>query len=400
MTHADDDDDDDDPKVIGEGTYGCVTKPSIKCKEVDNKSLDYKNKVSKIMIRKEAMEEYESMREISKNKNINEFIIPQPVMCDPVTDKTFRNTVKKCENEDFPDLQDEDFSILVLEDGGVSLRIFISEIADTLSSSDINVFLTKIHHLMEGLLFFEKRGIIHQDIAARNVVYNIKSGKIRFIDFGLMRKKKNLIEECRLSINRSAKFWDNFPPEYGFANYKKYKVVGLDMDYNLFLERLAYTFDWFSLGRMMKSIVKALFKDYLISKSMFAEVTAYFEKLGEENIKKRDYNIHDMAQRYKTLLMKHDVWLEKATSPSMKSIKIQESFKNTDSSFSSSKKEKENVIDALNNDEEESKPKKSKCKIGFVRNAKTKRCVRRTLRRCRKNYKRNKITRKCVFVLK
>lgn len=379
----------DNPEVIGEGTYGCVTKPSIKCKD---KPIHYKNKVSKIMMRKDAVEEYEGMKEISKSKQINEFIIPQPEMCDPVIDDVFRNTVNKCENDDFPDLRDEDFSLLILEDGGISLRIFIDKIANTLSPRDINVFLTKIHHLMEGLLFFNNRGIIHQDIAARNVVYNIKSGKIRFIDFGLMRKHNNLIDECKLSINRSAKFWDNFPPEYGFANYKKYKVVGLDMDYNEFLERLAYTFDWFSLGRMMKSIVKALFKHSLISKSFFVDVTAYFEKLGEENIKKRDYDINDMTRRYKTLLEKHDVWSENETSPSMKSIKIQESFKKTDSSFSSSKKEKENVIEAL----------LTKCKKGFVRNAKTKRCVKRNAatKRCRKHYKRNKISRKCELVMR
>jgi serine/threonine protein kinase len=391
-----------DPEIIGEGSYGCVTKPSIKCKDSPS-GLDYHNKVSKIMIRKDAMKEYKEMQEITKSKKINEFIIPQPDMCDPLIDNTFRNTIQKCDNEDFFDSRDDEFSILVLEDGGVSLRIFIDEIAHTLSPKDIRVFLTKIHHLMEGLLFFHTRGIIHHDIAARNVVYNIKNGKIRFIDFGLMQHKDNLIDKCKLSINRSAKFWANFPPEYGFANYKKYKIVGLDMDYKLFLERLAYTFDWFSLGRMMKSIMKDLFKEHLVPENFYKDAVEYFKILGEENIRKRDYDIHEMTRRYKALLLKHHIWSgDKTTSPSMKSIKIQESFKQTDSSFATSsmtKTEKENMIVALNGSNDSRSSKQEKCKRGFVRNAKTKRCVKRNAvtKRCRKNYKRNKITRKCVL---
>jgi hypothetical protein len=31
-------------KVIGEGSYGCVMKPSLPCK---NKTISYKNKISK-----------------------------------------------------------------------------------------------------------------------------------------------------------------------------------------------------------------------------------------------------------------------------------------------------------------------------------------------------------------
>lgn len=111
-----------DPEIIGEGSYGCVTKPSIKCKDSPS-GLDYHNKVSKIMIRKDAMKEYKEMQEITKSKKINEFIIPQPDMCDPLIDNTFRNTIQKCDNEDFFDSRDDEFSILVLEDGGVFQNI-------------------------------------------------------------------------------------------------------------------------------------------------------------------------------------------------------------------------------------------------------------------------------------
>ena len=52
------------PKVIGTGTYGCVVKPSLKC----TTSQDYKNRVSKVMNKADAMEEYAEMEKISKIK--------------------------------------------------------------------------------------------------------------------------------------------------------------------------------------------------------------------------------------------------------------------------------------------------------------------------------------------
>jgi serine/threonine protein kinase len=366
-------------EVIGEGTYGCVTKPSLKCRD---KSIAYNNKVSKIMVKEDALNEYTDMVELSKNKSIYEYIIPKPELCKPMIDDSFHETLKKCENEEFPETKDEDFLILVMEDGGVSLRTLTEKIMHTMTEHDVNVFLSKVHHLMTGLIYFNKKGIVHHDIAPRNVVYNIKTGKIRFIDFGLLQNSRVMIDECRKSINKNAKFWSNFPPENGYANYNKYQNSHLDMDYNLFLERLVYTFDWFSLGYTMQSVLKELYRASKISDHVFQEIYQYFRTLGEENIQKRDYNIDIMTRTYKTLLLKHHIWTDQNPNPSMKSIRLQNRFKNVKSFFPESSL---HVATALS-------IKQSKCKKGFYRNGKTKRCI---IRRCRKNYKRNKITQKC-----
>jgi len=360
------------PEVIGEGTYGCVTKPSIHCKD---KSVDYDNKVSKIMARDDARKEYDGMKELSKHKNINKYIIPQPEICKPLINDVFHDTVKKCENEDFPETKDEDFLILVLDDGGVSLRTLTDVFFDTFTAHEAHVFLSKIHHLMKGLLYFNQKGIVHHDIAARNVVYNVKTGVIRFIDFGLLKHAETIIKESKHSKNKLAKYWKNFPPENGIANYRKYKNSGLDMDYDLFLKRLVYTFDWFSLGEMMKSVLRQLYTKTKISTAVFEELYPFFEKLGERNIENRDYNIHDMTRLYKDLLLKHHIWADQPPNPSLRSIHIQESLKNEKSLFPSSSLSV-SVLSVLGKNKR--------------RNAPTKRG------RCKKNYKRNKITQKCV----
>ena len=40
-------------KIVGEGTYGCVVEPALECKTPKN----YENKVSKVMRKKDAIEE-------------------------------------------------------------------------------------------------------------------------------------------------------------------------------------------------------------------------------------------------------------------------------------------------------------------------------------------------------
>lgn len=359
-------------EVIGEGTYGCVTKPSIKCK--DKTSSSYDNKVSKIMRRDDALEEYNGMRELSKNKDIHKYIIPQPKICKPLINDIFHDTVKKCENEDFPDTKDEDFMILVLDDGGVSLKTLTEHFFDSFTDHDVNVFLSKIHHLMKGLIYFNKKGIVHHDVAARNVVYNVKTGVIRFIDFGLLKHATTMIKESKQSKNKLAKIWKNFPPENGIANYIKFKSSGFEMDYDVFLARLVYTFDWFSLGDMMKSIMKALYKKKKITTAVFEALYIYFDYLGEGDITRREYNIYKMTKLYKDLLMKHHIWTDKNPIPSTKSSELQDSFKNEKSLF----------------------PSSSLLKANALSKRRTVREKRSIFRRCKKNYKRNKITQKCV----
>jgi len=358
-------------EVIGEGTYGCVTKPSIKCRD---KSIEYDNKVSKIMLREDALDEYNGMTELSKNKNIHKFIIPQPEICKPLINDTFHDTVKKCENENFPETRDEDFLILVLDDGGVSLKTLADQFFSSFADREVHTFLTKIHHLMMGLLYFNKKGIVHHDIAARNVVYNVKTGKIRFIDFGLLKHADTMKKESRQSKNKLAKFWKNFPPENGFANYNKFKHSGFKMNYDLFLERLVYTFDWFSLGDMMKSISKDLYHKKKISTEIFRELYQYFKILGERNIIRRDYNIHDMTSLYKSILVKHHIWSDQNPNPTLKSIQLQDSLKNEKSMF----------------------PSSSLLVANALSKRRTVRVKRSIFQRCKKNYKRNKITQKCV----
>ena len=83
-------------EIVGEGTYGCVIKPSMKCE--DNEKRNYSNKVSKVMLEKHAKEEYEEVHKISSVPGIEKYILI-PKLCKPKIDKEFLSNVKNCKNE-------------------------------------------------------------------------------------------------------------------------------------------------------------------------------------------------------------------------------------------------------------------------------------------------------------
>lgn len=64
-------------KVIGEGSYGCVHKPSLHCK--NNSEIDYDDYVSKIMKNKDAENELKEFVTIGRYDPTNEFHLGSPI---------------------------------------------------------------------------------------------------------------------------------------------------------------------------------------------------------------------------------------------------------------------------------------------------------------------------------
>ena len=86
-------------KVIASGGFGCVFSPALKCK---NKKRN-KNKISKLMIKKNAFNEYNEIQHLSSKLDTipnykNYFLISDFELCEPDTlEKTdLINFKKKC----------------------------------------------------------------------------------------------------------------------------------------------------------------------------------------------------------------------------------------------------------------------------------------------------------------
>ena len=84
-------------QIIGEGKYGCVLKPSLKCRKT-KKSFHYKNKISKIMKKSESateMVEYDIMKRIDPS---HQYYLGYPTKCSPKKTEMAKKSVKKCEH--------------------------------------------------------------------------------------------------------------------------------------------------------------------------------------------------------------------------------------------------------------------------------------------------------------
>ena len=373
----------DIPEIIGEGTYGCVAKPSFECK---GKKRDYKNKVSKVMLNNDAKLEYKEMKGITKIKGIEKYIVSLPEMCIPKIDSKFRMAMSDCYNERFQGALDGDYRLLVLEDGGVSLHQFMEELLPTLSSKDICIFLTKVYDLLEGLGFFYDHDIIHHDIKSRNIVYNIETNQIKYIDFGLMKRRSQLIKESTKNKNTMAQKWDNFPPEYEVANKYHYERTkhNITLPYKEYIEKLAYTFDSYGLGLMMKRMIeKFMSMNINVDLTAIQELYYFFEKMSDTSIETRDYDIHGLKDEYKTILEKYGIWNTSKGSPSKNSIELQKILGERVDMSSEERMSLQVALSPYRN----LKP----CREDQERNPLTRRCVKK----CKSDYERNEKF-KCV----
>jgi serine/threonine protein kinase len=217
--------------VIGEGAFGCVIKPSLPC---SNKKISYKNKISKIMISKDAVKELKEYAIIANADKANKFYLGVPTHCRVKKTKETIKAIEKCvhlKKKYFHKKSIKDgiknLDLLVMKDGGINLKM-LSIMVDVMKVTRENSIKVKkiwieMHKLFRGILLFQKHGILHHDVKPQNIVYSIDDHVANFIDFGHMRNISNEIKKSIASDNwiYDYPFW-NYPLEIQFLNKHDY----------------------------------------------------------------------------------------------------------------------------------------------------------------------------------
>ena len=347
--------------IIGEGTFGCVTKPSLKCTTPQK----YKHRVSKIMKFSDAQMEMKDMQFLSDIPNIHKYMIRIPTMCTPVINKELKTAVFSCTNKKVNNTFTRDkkqLRLLLLDDGGVDLDVFSSEILPTLKKKDCSIFMTAILQLIKGVEFFRENGIVHFDIKMQNIVYDVKTGKIRFIDFGMVVKKKDYITQSLVNANERAQSWSYYPPEnscaqkYIFEHGEKCKVYRKRALFDTFLEKTVNTFDsyclTFCLARLFQQIEKNTKNMY---PAVFYEtVQPLLRQFYNPDVLRRNDNLDFLENQYKLLLVEHGIYVVEKPSPSLDIINLASNLS----------------LSSMSN-----KMKKVRCVSGKRRNKITGRCI-------------------------
>ena len=215
-------------KVIGEGSYGCVQEPSLHCAHLPKPNFDYNGYVSKLMKTKRAEEELAEFVKFHRYDPNDEYHLGTPIMCKPdLRDSNVMKDVEQCkklstEVKSKPD----DYDLLVMKYGGPDLKIFckskINQFLKTKKEEKSDKFWLEVHHLIKGLQFFRDSGIVHNDLKPQNILYDTKTNKLMFIDFGLMQTKREIIRTSKNNTNNQAVFHWSYPLDSGFMDYNDY----------------------------------------------------------------------------------------------------------------------------------------------------------------------------------
>ena len=391
-------------KVVGEGTYGCVLKPPLKCDETSNlDKQDYVNKISKIMFREHAINERDEYSGINNIEGLDKYAITGPQLCKPLLDNKFNTSVKKCKTSIVKNTFKRDktaLRMLLLEDGGINIYDHITKVFTLQSLDEKKVFLTSLIKLFDGLLFFQSNEIIHRDIKLANMVYNVNNGRAKFIDFGLMSNFKRFAKRCSENTERLGVSHSYYAPEnscsnkYSF-NSTKFKCTKIKEHFKTheeFINYLQKSFDIYCLALALLGMAnicnfnnRSSPKKDAISLTFFPELIVLLREYVKADVSKRNINILELKEKYIGLLKYYDYYLKKVQLPSPQVIDVIEKLKKKEIKADLAKvcpRAKPLLNPATNRCVAE-------CKTGFIRN-KSFRCVKMNLAKDNNNNNKKK----------
>lgn len=222
------------PKTVGEGSYGCVHKPPLKCK--NQRKQENSNKVSKILTKQNAQDELNEFFLISEADKNGEYHLGRPTSCEPAKIDSNMLAIKDCarlqrnhKRKYASRISKKDmnnFMLLIMKDGGYNIEQYSQQLHNANLTKDtikqVNDFLIEGFRLLEGLSLFLDHNIIHHDLKAQNIVYNPEENRVNFIDFGLMNKISKARHEAENSQYGYGIHW-SFPFEISLWNKSNFE---------------------------------------------------------------------------------------------------------------------------------------------------------------------------------
>ena len=211
--------------VIGEGSYGCVHKPSLKCNT--SEIVDYTNKISKLLIKKEATNEIKEYSALNKIDKAGKHYMGMPIKCKVKNDDSTLQEIRKCSSSDKFTKDLSNLRLLIMNDGGSSISDIFKNDFKTISTEErivsSELVLIFMYNIFNSINFFIKKKVYHRDIKLENIVFNLKEKKINIIDFGLMDNKHNLTLKANNNNYNLNIIWWSLAPYSLFINKDKFE---------------------------------------------------------------------------------------------------------------------------------------------------------------------------------
>ena len=176
--------------IIGVGSYGCVFKPPLKCKNKTRK----KRGISKLMIQENGLDEIlitqRLLKKIEQIPKYRKYFILSQSFCVPdnLSSKDERQMQRKCDENIVNDYNNKRSLILHNQPyGGKNLYMILKEKSNLSETKKIS-FVVDITKKLKALLInainpMHRLKIYHTDIKPQNLVWN--KNTIKIIDWGL-----------------------------------------------------------------------------------------------------------------------------------------------------------------------------------------------------------------------
>jgi len=213
------------PKVLGEGSYGCVHKPSLRC---TRKKYNYNKKISKLMMKNDAEKEMREYNIIKKIDKTQKYYMGVPIKCKFKKSSKNLKAMDQCSERHTFSTNIDHLELLVMENGGLNLDDYSSILLKrppTRENIEKNhIFWKEVMRILEGLLIFKQSKIIHHDLKPQNIVFDEKKNRLNFIDFGLMTNVNQVLSSSAQSKNRHSSLHWSYPFELFFYNKKNFHL--------------------------------------------------------------------------------------------------------------------------------------------------------------------------------
>ena len=234
-------------KVIASGGFGCVFNPALKCK---GKHTRGKNKITKLLTKKHALEEYNEIQIFKKKLNKipnyeNYFLLDNFELCKPakLNKSDLINFTSKCSalpkdkiNQTNINNSLDKVLALNMPNGGLPIDDFL--LKNNSYNSLFKLNNTLINLLNNGIIPMNKNSIYHCDIKDSNILVDNSSGfKTRLIDWGLSTEYVPDIEQPFPKTWRNRPFQFNVPfsiiifSDLFFDKYSQYIKEGGKIDH-------------------------------------------------------------------------------------------------------------------------------------------------------------------------
>lgn len=246
------------PRILGEGSFGCVLKPAPKCVGKERRFRASKGDevtVSKVFERKkDYTQEVAASKKVAKVDPSGSHILVPTSHCET----TYGNVATHPAANDCEIVQDMRFAPpstkmyqIKMPYGGQRYDKYIKTNAVKLGD-----FIRQIIHVLEGVQKLQKNRTCHQDLKASNLLIS-SQGKVMIIDYSLMLPYEQVYSKKNLHRLRHSYF--PYPPEYKIF-YLVYKHICDGKSCEHLLPQIIKNFAHYGSDRMQ--LMKELHGDF------------------------------------------------------------------------------------------------------------------------------------------